>query len=153
MNDGVTIMAMIVLASFAIERLKAGILFVISGPKSWQKLFPDPTLEPDGRERVRAQRRLQILEFAIAGTLVAAALLLLPEARILNVLGMKTTGLLDFALTWLVLTAGSNQLGDLLKSRDDLAGSAPAPQQLVITGDLQLLDKTDALKRGASGAP
>jgi len=151
MQDGITITAIIVLASFVIERLKAGILFVISGPESWQKLF-DPALELDGRQRARAQRRLQLLEFVIAGTLVLVALLLLPDARILSALGMKSSSAVDYALTWLVLTAGSDQIGNLLNARGGASEPAPEPQKLEITGDLHLLDKSDALKRGSAGA-
>src|SRR5579859_2025861 len=150
-HDGISVTAMIVLASFAIERLKAGVLFLVSGPESWQKIFPDPALLQNGRERSRAQRKVKVLEFVVAGILAMAALGLLPGVRILEALGVQGSGdLLDFALTWLVLTAGADQLGDLLKSRSDSADSIPQPQQIVITGDLQLIDKNDALKRGSA---
>lgn len=145
-HDGLSITAMIVLASFAIERLKAGLLFLVSSPGGRLTLVPDPATLKDEQKRARAQRMWKIVEFAIAGVLALLALELLPGIRILHALGAENS-VLDFPFTWLVLTAGADRLADLLKSGDESPSSVPASQPIVITGDLRLVDSNEVAPR------
>jgi hypothetical protein len=153
--NGISITAMIVLASFAIDRAKAGILFLLSS-EHWEKIFPDPSLfKDDDRGRAKAQRKRKLLEFGVAGTLVIAALVAFPKARVLLAMGRTPSDMIDAAFTWLILTAGSDRLGDLLKGTSGESSHASTPPPITITGELRVVDNNEghahaeAFKRSA----
>ena len=136
-QDAVSVAATIVIASFVIDRLKTGILFLMAGTGYWKRNF----IDPDSKRK----RKQQVLEFCLTGALVLATLLFFPDLRLLQALGISTVGIVDFAFTWLALTTGADQLGDLLKGG---ARAEPEPKPLQITGDVRLIDdgKTGSAK-------
>jgi hypothetical protein len=147
--NGISITAMIVLASFAIDRAKAGILFLLSSER-WENIFPDPTslkFKDDDRGRALAQRRRKLLEFGVAGTLVIAALVAFPKARVLQAMGRTPSDMIDVAFTWLILTAGSDRLGDLLKGSSGESSHASTPPPITITGELHVVDGDESKAR------
>lgn len=131
-HDGVSVITMIVLSLFVIERVKAGILFA----SSWEERFRDQAISEDEHKRLKSQRRKKLVEFLITGALVLVVLLAYPEISILQPLGINAGRVFDFALTWLVLTAGSDRLGDLLKGGGESVRAQP--REVKITGDLRL---------------
>jgi hypothetical protein len=135
-HNAINLAAMIVLASFVIERVKAGTLFVLAGSKAWKRIFPDSSELKDEALR-RAQRRQKLLEFCLTGALVMAVLLAFPSLRVFAVLGLDPNDLLDLALTWLILTTGSDKLGEFLKG-GEIAKPEPAPVRIV--GDVRLIE-------------
>lgn len=135
-HNAISLAAMIVLASFVIERVKAGTLFALAGSKAWKRIFPDSSELKDEALR-RAQRRQKLLEFCLTGALVMAALLAFPSLRVFDVLGLDPNGPLDLALTWLILTTGSDKLGEFLKG-GEIAKSEPAPVKII--GDVRLIE-------------
>lgn len=140
-HDGITLAAMIVLASFVIERIKAGMLFVLAGSGPWRRIFPDPSQLKDEALR-KAQRTQRVVEFFLAGALVLAALLAFPQLRVFEALGLSPNAPLDLALTWLILTTGSDKLGDFLNGGRELARPEPAPVKII--GDVRLIESGTA---------
>ena len=66
--DGISAIAIILIASFAIDRIVTGSLFLLSFVKYWTKYFPDPaTLQPDAR--LAAERMLKLAYFGLSGFL------------------------------------------------------------------------------------
>jgi hypothetical protein len=140
-HDGITLAAMIVLASFVVERVKAGILFVLAGSARWQRTFRESPELKDEALRA-AQRKQKAVEFFLAGALVLVALLMFPQLRVFEALGLSPNGPLDFALTWLILTTGSDKLGEFLNGGRELAKPEPAPVKIV--GDVRLIETEPA---------
>lgn len=140
-QNGISLAAMIVLASFIIERAKSGILFMLAGSETWKRIFPDPSGLKEEALR-KAQRAQKVVEFSLAGALVIVALLAFPEVRVFNALGLGPNPPLDLALTWLILTTGSDKLGEFLKGGGDLDKPEPAPVK--ITGDVRLIEAEPA---------
>src|SRR5262249_29488876 len=64
---GVSVIAVVLLLSFGIDRLVTGILFVLSWSKRWRELCPDPAEAADAQERVAAERKQKTAYFVFAG--------------------------------------------------------------------------------------
>lgn len=141
-QDGVTVTAMIVLASFVIERLTAGILFLLSSSSRWRRKFVDPLLSKDDSKRVDAERMSKWIHLVLAGSLALLLLSLNRGIGVLSALGIEGYNeYVDLALTWLILVAGSDQLGELLKGESRSAERATTP--IVITGPVTLVEDRD----------
>ena len=150
-HDGISVTAIIALAAFAIERTTAGVLALFSFLPAWRRSFPDPdTCETSKRPDVA--RQSQLVRFVLTSVLVLAALLLVPNLRVLEALGMQSSGgSLDFVLTWLVLVAGSDRLKDLLGSGgDEPKPAAPPSNSFQIAGDIRIVE--DATGKAATNA-
>lgn len=140
-HDGISLAAMIVLASFVIERIKAGVLFLLAGSEARKRTSRDPA-ELKDEELRKAQRSQKFIDFFVSGALVAVALAVFPQLRVFNALGITPNGILDAALTWLILTTGSDKLGEFLKGGGET--SHPEPTPVKITGDVRLIESESA---------
>jgi len=106
MQDTTQLIAIILLAAFAIERIVAAAKF---------------SLQPIPLDKTRALKWRELLLFALAGS-VALAVVDFGGIRIiqrLQPLSQATT--VDYWLTWMVLVAGSDRVKEFLPS----AGVAP----------------------------
>lgn len=102
MKDTTQLIAIIVLAAFAIERVVAAAKF---------------SLQPVPEGNARAQRRRELLLFALAGS-IALAVVDLGGVRIIARLQPHSTALLvDYWLTWLVVVAGSDRVHEFLPTQ------------------------------------
>ena len=137
-HDGVTATALMVLAAFAVERVTTGILFLLSFFAKWRTWL-------NGATPADADRRQKLAYFALAGTLVLIVVTLRSELRVLTVLNIESPEpLVDIALTWLVMVAGSDRIGTLIKG-----APASAPEKVSkpveIKGSVRLVkDMEDA---------
>ena len=113
-HDGVSVTAVIVLAAFVIERGTAALLFMLSFSKKWRAAFPDPGIYQEAAQAAAAERRSKLIWFVIASALVIITLSRFPEMLVLQALGIPATYSLDFALSWLILLAGSDRAAALL---------------------------------------
>jgi len=138
--DGSALLALLVIGAFAIDRVVHGLLFLLSFQPIWSGAFPDPLLTREGFARVRAEKRQKLIYFAVAITLGIALLWLLGGRGIFYTVGFKQHRL-DFFMTLLILVAGSDRIGELVKvsgkSLPD-AAARPAPPPIQITGKLTL---------------
>lgn len=143
-HDGVSVTAMMALAAFGVERVTTGILFLLSFWRPWQAAFPDPQDFGDPKQSARAKRKNKLAYFILAGVLVLLVVGLSPQLRILTALDMQAPGVLDIGLTCLVLVAGSDRIGDLVKG-DGGASAEKSSKPVEIIGRVQLIESEDAL--------
>lgn len=132
--DGVTAIAMIVIASFAIDRIVTATLFVLSLITT--SLDPESIEDAPGRRRAeRIQRLLYVVLAGILGIFVVASY---GNVRILAALGIETDPLLDIILTGIILVGGSDRIAAVLKVPGAPGAEKPSPQPIQITGTLIL---------------
>ena len=142
--DGITAIAAILIASFAIDRFVTGLLFLLSLIKPWNRLFPDPALETDPVARSTAEKKRKLIYFSLAAFLAMGVLVGYGNVSILAAVGFSTINpLLDRILTGLILIGGADRVADILKW--GTAGGASSPSStssspIEITGKLVLED-------------
>jgi hypothetical protein len=154
-HDGLSVTAMMALAAFAVERVTTGILFLLSFWQRWQTAFPDPDELTDSAKSAHAKRKAKLAYFVLAGLLVLLVVSLSPQIRILNALNINASAPLDAALTCLVLVAGSDRIGELVKGGAS-ASAESSSKPVEIKGRIQLVESADSstkeLARSASRA-
>jgi hypothetical protein len=137
-HDGVTATALMVLAAFAVERVTNGLLFLLAQSPKWRAMLA-------GSEPGNAENRSKLIYFTIAGVLVLVVLIMTPEIRVLNVLNIESSDLVDIGLTWLVMVAGSDRIGELVKGGSTGVSEKPT-SPIKIDGSVLLVpsDRKDA---------
>jgi len=83
-TDGINLLTMLLIAAFAIERVSAGILFLLQ----LLHLIDDPDLVRDEAQRARGKRRHTLYHFLVSGTLVLLVLFYLGDFRFMDALGL-----------------------------------------------------------------
>ncbi len=158
--DGVSAIAVIVIASFGIDRIVTGLLFVLSFIKPLARVLPDPDTKRDALEHVTAKRRKKLVYFLLAAILSSFAVWRL-ELRIFEAIGFRpasTTAaqtqvepqggsdpssggglrkFLDGLFTALILMGGADRVAALLKIP---GGERSEPRPIEIKGSLVLED-------------
>lgn len=123
--DGVTAITMILIASFAIDRIVTVLMFLLS----LVHLAPE-------RE---AEKRYKLMYFVLAGVLGIFVLAFYGQVRVLTALGLKVSPALDILLTGIVVVGGADRIASLLKVPvPGEAAEKPQPQPIQITGKLVL---------------
>lgn len=141
--DGITAIAAILIASFAIDRLVTGTLFVLSFIKSFNRVFPDPALEQDAVARTAAEKKRTLLYFTLAALVALGVVVGYGNVSILAAVGFSTINpKLDRILTGLVLIGGAERLADILKwgAAGGIQRASAESKPLEITGKLILED-------------
>ena len=118
MDATAKLIAVIVLASFATERIMASANYLLDAERLYRLKHPFA-------ERKRTKERRRVLLLALAAS-IAIAVVDLSNLRLVKLLGMNLDlpGWLDFSLTWLVLFAGADRARELLKGVKSEDGSA-----------------------------
>jgi hypothetical protein len=134
--DGVTAIALILIASFAIERIVTAAMFLLS--------FLSPSLEPSLIEapgaRAVAERRYKLAYVTLAGLLAILVLAYYGGVRVFAAMGVPTDPLLDTLFTGIILVGGADRVAAVLKVTGEAPSQKPAPQPIQITGKLTLED-------------
>lgn len=118
MDDTAKLVAVILLASFAIERVVAAISYCFDTADLYRSTDPDA---PQRRTKHLRHLALTIIAGAIAAVAVWVA-----DVRILRVLKpTQTNAIVDFWLTWLVLFAGAHRIREFLQGAEGGGESAP----------------------------
>jgi len=149
-HDAVSVTAMLVLAAFALERVTTGVLFLLSFYGPWKARFPEPARVADADASSDAERRNRLAYFTLAGSMALLVVLLSPEIRVLYAMDMTAPAILDVGLTWLVLVAGSDRIGDLVQDRRIGAVEKP-PKPIQIEGRVTLVDSPEAKPQRIAG--
>jgi hypothetical protein len=143
MSEGINVLAMLLIAAFAIERITSGILFLLE----FFHVLPDPeSFEKPQRERLKRKRALW--SFLISAGLTVLLLLYIPsEFGFVNALGVGTgiPPLLDRILLGVVLLGGSERMSVFLKMVGAPGGDAGSggAQAVEVSGKLTLEDPGD----------
>ncbi|HXT19640.1 MAG TPA: hypothetical protein VN923_02710, partial [Thermoanaerobaculia bacterium] len=138
--DGVSALALLVLASFVIERVVSGVLFVLPT----LRLLPDLAQLEEPAARARTERRHTYFRFFLSAALAAVILWQWPSLRILALFSQLSAAVppwLDPVVTWVVLMGGADRIAALVKLPG--GGSAPAKREeppIEVRGRLTLDD-------------
>ncbi len=89
--SGLTVITLILVLSFAIDRIVAASLFLLSFSAAWNRRFPEPTLMESPGELFDAEKRRKLIYFLLAGTLAVGILIFADHVRVLTALGFKST--------------------------------------------------------------
>ena len=161
--DGVSALAVLVIASFAIDRVVTGLLFVLVFIGHWVRILPDPELIEDeddeyvnaGDEelpkpsakvrRLKAERTQKLLYYVLAGLLGGVVLAWFGNVRIFEALGFKAINpILDSVMTGLILIAGADRVAALLRLPGAGVAERPEHRAVKITGELIMKDGASA---------
>ncbi len=157
--DGVTAIAMILIASFAIDRIVVGLLFLFSFIPRWSRAFPEPSSFADPEARAGAERKRKLIYFVFAGVLAGLFLAGYGQDRILKAAGFSINPILDTILTGLILMGGADRMTEFLKMIGVQNAEKPEapPHPIEITGRVILEEPADkaespkVIARGAGG--
>ena len=138
MDEAAKLTAMIVVASFGIERVATGVFFLLSFVPQWDRAFPNAV---GANSEKNASRRAQLVYFTFVGVLALYVVASVESLRILKFLLTDTENpRLDVAFTTMVLMGGADRVAELLKSSHSVAAAKPPPKPIEITGTIRLDD-------------
>jgi hypothetical protein len=147
--DGVSLLALFLIASFAIDRIVRGTLFGLSYIPAWRNIVPDTTGAP-------ASKNERLAYMVMAGLLAVIVLGWFGKVRMLTALGFtQTHPMLDTLFTGLLLVGGADRVdGFLEKIGGGGAGAATqAAKPVEITGRLVLEDAQRSQSSSISSLP
>ena len=142
-TDGINLLTILLIAAFAIERVSAGILFLLQ----LFHLIGDPDLIEGGAQRAHAKRRYTLCHFAVSAILVIFVLLYVGDFRFLDALGLGNRAdlsrvpiFVDHLLLAVVLIGGAEQMSAFLKMVGTPGGTtrATGAQPVEVSGKLTL---------------
>jgi hypothetical protein len=143
MDTGIQAAALIVIISFAIDRISGGVFFLLSMAGVWNTETSGASAGSDDSRG--AQNRAKLAYYIFAGILAAAFVLTFDISMLaaLKIGEDMQHEPLDIAFGILVLMCGSDQVATLLKSPH--AGKAPdtrtAEKPIEVTGKLTLVEQ------------
>ena len=147
---GVSVVAFVLLLSFAVDRLVTGVMFLLSCSEHWRNICPDPAAATDPVEKSDAVRAQKIAYLVLAGV-TSGVVLWMVGGGILHRVGF-TQGPLDLFLSALVLLGGAERVSDFNASLSAKRDAVVAEQPVKITGTLTLEEGTIARLRGERAA-
>lgn len=129
--DGVTAVALVLIASFAIDRIVTAVLFLAT----LARILHEP---PPGD--ARAQQMHKLVYFVLAGILGVVVLAFFGHVRILQAIGLQdVNAAVDVIVTGLLLMGGAERLSGLIQT-GAAEKSEPKPVPVVVTGTLTIED-------------
>lgn len=137
--NGINAIVIIIIASFAIDRIVMGLLFILSFIRPWSRVFPDPETVDEQAKRVAAEKKLKLIRFSFAAVLGILVLAGYGHIRIFEEMGFeKINPILDTIVTGLILVAGADRLGAILKMPGAPGVEKAEPRPIEISGRLIL---------------
>jgi hypothetical protein len=142
-TDGINLLTILLIAAFAIDRVSAGILFLLQ----LFRLIGDPDLIDDTAQTAHAKRRYVFYHFAVSGILVIFVLFYVGDFRFLDALGLGNRAdlshvpiFVDRLLLAVVLVGGAEQMSAFLKmvGAPSRAGRDSGSQPVEVSGKLTL---------------
>jgi hypothetical protein len=119
-SDPINVLVLILVASFAIDRIVSGALFLLSFSKAWARRFPDAALLSESVERTYAEKKQKLMYFALAGLLGIVVLAGFGNVRLLAALGTQSK-------PNSVAAASQSTKTDSTTQPADSAGALPKP--------------------------
>lgn len=137
--DGVSAIALVLFASFAVDRIVTGTIVLLSFLPIWRRTFPDPETLSDPGDHTRAKRRRQVAYFVFAAILAIGVLAGFGQVRLLSaMLGKDVHVILDTLVTGLTLVAGADRIAAFLQLSANARSGKSASRPIEITGRLTL---------------
>lgn len=141
MDSGLTVAALLLVASFAIDRVVSGLLFLLSFFPPWRSAFPEPQLLTKSAEKYRARKVQKLLYFSLSAVAAVVLVAKFPDFMVLKKLGFAISGGLEFwdqAFTIIALIGGADRIADLADSPGTAGKTQSEP--LEITGTVTLIE-------------
>jgi hypothetical protein len=149
---GASVIAFVVLLSFAIDRAVTGILFALSWSPRWRAICPDPAEFTEPSQKAAAARAQKTAYFILAGTF-SLFVFFMEGTGILAQLGLSGRPF-DSLLTAIILIGGAERVSEFSKAMG--SGNSPATAiadpPVRITGTLSLEEGTIQRLRGHDSA-
>ena len=144
----ITVVAMMVIGSFAIDRIVSALLFpFFREPPAPPKQTDDEILR-ERQTKYEREWNYKRLYFIMSGVLAIILLVCWDKMRVLEGLGYppEPNKILDFLLTGIVLVGGADRLSGV-KPGEASPAAEPEPKPLKVTGQITLVDNTTAASR------
>jgi hypothetical protein len=139
---GISTLVLILILSFAIDRVVKAVLFLLSFGGLWTKRFPDPLLLEDPTERAKAEKQQKLIYYLFAGFLGLIVVAIYGNVRVFRALGYQAANVvLDAIVTGIILMAGSEVISKVLQISGMGGASESTSQPIEITGKLILENK------------
>jgi hypothetical protein len=139
---GISTLVLILILSFAIDRVVKAVLFLLSFAGLWMKRFPDPLLLEDPTERAKAEKQQKLIYYLFAGFLGLIVVAIYGNVRVFRALGYQAANVvLDAIVTGIILMAGSEVISKVLQISGMGGASESTSQPIEITGKLILENK------------
>lgn len=135
---GISVLVLILVLSFAIDRVVRAVLFLLSFLHRWTQWVPDPPTIEDPANRTKAEKRQKLVYFAFAGFLGLIVVAVYGDVRVIKALGYDANKVLDTIATGIILMGGSDFISKLLQMSGIGGGTESSPQPIEITGKLIL---------------
>ena len=153
--SGISVLVLILILSFALERVVKAFLFLLSYVPIWCRFAPDPRMIDNVIERIRAEKKQKLIYTLIVAILGGILVNVYPDIRLIqNLVGETTNPYLDMIVTVIVLLAGSDIVGRLLNisgiGEMDTGAASTRSEPIEITGKLILEDQNNAGRRFTS---
>ncbi len=143
---GVGTLVLILVLSFAIERVVKAILFLLSFVGPWTRWVPDPLTLEDATGRTKADRKQKLIYYTFAGFLGLIVVAIYGNVRVFRALGYQAGNVvLDAITTGIILMAGSDFISKLMQMSGIGGGAESSTQPIEITGKL-ILESSNVAK-------
>jgi hypothetical protein len=143
--DGISAIAVLLIAAFAIDRIVTAILFLLGFIPAWSRTFSD-------------DKRAKLIYFVFAAVFSGGVVVALSGMRTVDATGQAGSGILyalgfkqhwiDVVLTMLILMGGAERISEVLKNVDASKAGSDKPAPIEITGKLTL-DEGSTIGRSA----
>lgn len=150
MVNATGVLVLILILSFAADRIAKAIVIILAMVPAWVRIFPDPESFEDKAQKAAATHKRSIAYAAIAGVMAALLLWLYPEIRILRLLtGDRGQAFIDVIVSAIVIMGGSDLIGRMLRLSGineamSAAGSPGRATPVEVVGKLELENTTTA---------
>lgn len=140
---GVNAIALVLVASFAIDRIVNVLLFALSYSRWWNHRFPEPASVKGSAAQMAAEKKHKAAYFGLAAPIGIILLSYFGQVRVLNSLGVPAAPILDIFVTGLVLMGGADRIADIMKMAGVGGGTGSgektqSPHPIEIKGTLTL---------------
>lgn len=152
MTDGMSVMAVMLIAAFASDSVVRAAMFLLAFNPGWARAFAAPDRVSDPNLRASAERRQKLVYLLGAGVFAVVLLVGYKQLRLLQAFDVGAPPVIDAVVTALVLVGGADRVGQILNLSESPAPEA-ATQSLEITGTLVLDERGGQALRPEREAP
>jgi len=147
--DASTPVAIVLIGSFAVDRIVCGSLFLLSDSKRFQHRFPDPDEIKDEHKKAQAERKRKKSYFFLAA-LLSTPVVLFAHIRLFPLVGISEAAAgwrhvvqeaMDVALTSVLFIGGADRIAELLKKKPEGSGLEKHEGTIEVVGTLTVADE------------
>jgi hypothetical protein len=135
--DGVTAIALVVIASFAIDRIVSAVMFLAV----YAGIVQDPDQSEPRPEGAHPEKVYKLIYFVLAGILGVGVLAFFGNVRVLRALGLiDVNPIVDAIITGLLLMGGAERISGFVQPAGRSSAEKPEAREVHVTGTLKVED-------------